>query len=610
MLFAGLAVCVVLVAFPRLEVFFQVQAGLGGHETLRLTMEGLNGALRRYQPLPGLIAERPILRQLLRTPDDAELLNRVNEELRQTASRLQAADVYLMDINGLTLAASSYRKQLSFVGRHFNYRPYFTQAVDGGLGRYFALGTTSGERGYFYASPIEVDQRIIGVVAVKFTVDSFEEAWNSGEHLVIVNDLNGVIFMSNVPDWHFRTLRPLSTADRKQIETSRQYPVDRMQLLPNRISPLRDDMALMSIEMEGKDRAFVTSTSYIPDAGWDVTILSPTERARIHALVVVSILALLILLLGFGVAFYLQRRTQLMERIRAHRAATELLEARVEERTVDLKRTNERLVEEVRERNDAENRLRQTQTELIQAGKLAALGQMSAALSHEFNQPLAAVKSYADNAIQFLDRGRNAETRDNIGRISSMADRMASISKHLRNFARRPREKTRPVCLAPVFDDAIAILQNRLEASKAELRVSLPDEDVWVIGGHVRLQQVIVNLLNNALDAMEGLETPVIEISLARVQDRWRLSVRDQGPGVDEDVIGKIFDPFFTTKTPGRGLGLGLSISYNIIKDFGGNLSAQNHDQQGAVFCLELQPAEADKEAENNNDGTQEVAAE
>lgn len=593
MAFAALAVVATLLAFPRLEAFFQIQAGLRGKETLRLTVEGLNGALRRYEPLPGLIAERPVLAQALQAPDNAELLQRVNEELRLTAESLKASDVYLMDTTGLTIAASSYRKELSFVGRSFGYRPYFTQAVEGGLGRFFALGTTSGERGYFYAYPVEVGQRIVGVVAVKFLVAPFEEAWRGSDHLVIVRDLNGVVFMSSNPDWHFRTMRPLSVGERERIEAIRQYPVDRMELLPNTASPLRGDMALLSIDVDGQGREFIANTLPIHDAGWAVTILTPTERANAQALGAVAILALLIMLLGFGVAFYLQRRAQLLERIAVQRAATETLEARIAERTLDLKQANDKLVEEVRERRDAENRLRQTQTELIQAGKLAALGQMSAALSHEFNQPLAAVKSYADNAIQFLARGREEETRENIRRISAMADRMASISKHLRNFARRPQEKVRPVELVPVMQDALAILQGRLEAGRVDVRLDLPDEPAWVIGGHVRLQQVIVNLLNNALDAMEDQEGPVIEVELSRVGDRWSLKIRDHGPGIDEETIGKIFDPFFTTKTPGRGLGLGLSISYNIIRDFGGRLLAQNHDKNGAVFSLELQAAQA-----------------
>lgn len=269
-----------------------------------------------------------------------------------------------------------------------------------------------------------------------------------------------------------------------------------------------------------------------------------------------------------------------------------------------MNRTNEQLLEEVSERKAAENRLRRTQAELVQAGKLAALGQMSAALSHEFNQPLAAVKSYADNAVKLLDIGRTDETRENVTRISEMADRMASISKHLRNFARRPGEKTRPVVLTQIINDSRALVQPRLKSANASLEFAIPDKDIQVLGGHIRLQQVIVNLFTNALDAMKDQAHPVIDMTLEDQETHCTLTVRDHGPGVLEGEFEKIFDPFYTTKQPGEGMGLGLSISYNIIKDFGGDLRVTNHPDGGAVFELTLrkvtedQPAQTTKELE------------
>jgi two-component system C4-dicarboxylate transport sensor histidine kinase DctB len=264
-------------------------------------------------------------------------------------------------------------------------------------------------------------------------------------------------------------------------------------------------------------------------------------------------------------------------------------------RTADLNAANTQLIQEVEERRLAEKQLRQTQTELVQAGKLAALGQMSAALSHEFNQPLAAVKSYAENAATFLDRDRPDNARENVLRISQMADRMASISKHLRNFARRPQEKQGPVSLLTVLDGALALTSAKLREAGGEIVVSKPDDDVAVVGGQVRLQQVVVNLIANALDAMEGHKDPVVEINIALQADVAILTVRDTGQGLSDEAKEQIFDPFYTTKSPGKGLGLGLSISYNIIRDFGGRLSASNHPEGGAVFALELKRAEEER---------------
>ena len=281
-----------------------------------------------------------------------------------------------------------------------------------------------------------------------------------------------------------------------------------------------------------------------------------------------------------------------VEKLAAQHAAQELLERRVIERTAELNEANTQLVAEVEERKTAEEQLRKTQTELIQAGKLAALGQMSAALSHELNQPLAAVKAYAENAVTFLQRGRPEDAEGNVRHISSLADRMSSIAKHLRNFARRPQEEAKPVSLLTIVDDALALMQPRISETNAVIEFDRPQEDIIVVGGQVRLQHVVVNLISNALDAMLDVETPNIEMQISVSNKRAELTVRDNGSGLSDDVLKLLFDPFFTTKDPGKGLGLGLSISYNIVRDFGGKLSASNHEEGGAEFTVSLNLAE------------------
>ena len=594
---ALVAMALVLAALPRLERAFLVQSGERSEATLRLAVEGLEGALRRYELLPALIAERPVLRALLDDPDNEALTTEINRQLRQTADEVSASDVYLMDTTGLTLASSNYYRENTFIGRSFYYRPYFTQALAGGLGRYFALGIMSGERGYFFAAPVWQDDRVRGVVAVKFTVDTFEEAWRAGDSEIIVTDGNDVVFMSNRPEWHFRALSPLSQDALARIEADRQYPLGYVIALENRRTPLEERFGLIEITDQGVTTSFIARTMPIIDAGWNVTILSPTGPAETQALAVLALLAMVILSAAMLVAIALQRRVRLAERFQAQRATQELLEKRVAERTADLNTVNRKLVEEIEERKITEERLRKTQADLVQAGKLAALGQMSTALSHELNQPLAAVKVYAENAARFLKRDRTDEARGNVQRISEMADRMASIARRLRNFARRPRQMVRPIPLLAAIDDAIDLMDARLKTSGASIALARPDREIWVVGGHVRLQQVMVNLLSNALDAMEDDPAPVIEISIAEEEDCCRIEVRDHGGGLPEDHKAQIFDPFFTTKSPGKGLGLGLSISYNIIKDFGGNLSTGSHDGAGAVFIIELKRAEAPSRA-------------
>ena len=587
----ALAVGLSLAALPRLERYFLLQSATREEATLRLATESLRSALYRTDVLPHLLAERPILTSILRDPDNQGLVPYGNEQLRQTALTLNVADIWLMDTTGLTVAASNYRRDTSFVGRRFDYRPYFSAALAEGRGRFHALGTTSGQRGYYFAAPVLDGTEIVGVVAVKILMDEFETTWRDSPNTIVVTDPSNVIFLSDRTDWHFNSLGPIPEPALETIAATRQYPLDQLQLLQTERRALTPGHDLLTVTGADGREEFVTSTGLIAAVGWRVSVLTPTGPALVQARQTLALIVLVFLFAGLVAVLFLQRRARLVERLDQQRQHREQLERRVAERTADLNSANAQLVQEVEERRATEQRLRQTQTELVQAGKLAALGQMSAALSHEFNQPLAAVKAYAENAATFLDRDRPEDARKNVGLISQMADRMASISKHLRNFARRPQEKIGPIPLVAVLNDALDLMAPKLNGANATVHYDPPVQEIMVMGGRVRLQQVLVNLLSNALDAMETLNSPAIEIAILGDGNRHRVEVRDQGPGLTEDTLAHIFDPFFTTKSPGKGLGLGLSISYNIVRDFGGTLAARNHPEGGAVFIVDLAQA-------------------
>ena len=599
--FAFLAVLVVALGNPFARRVYFDEAAARAQTTLRLAVAALGGHLSRYESLPALLADYPLVQELVTRPDDPALRARGNAYLKTTNSELASSDIYVMLPNGETIAASNHDQPASFVGENFSYRPYFTEAAAGRAGRFFALGTTSLKRGYYFSAPITVGGDIRGVVVFKVDIDSIEATWGGGDSEIIVTDPEGIIFMTSRSQWLYSGLKPLTGERIARTTGSRRYANASLRELPVERAGMVGPHNLVAIAADGKTQEFLAIAEPMPAAGWTVRVLLDTSSARAQALTGVASVLLLLSLAALAAAIFLQRRARDEERIRIQRAAQEELERRVAERTADLAAVNSRLETEVSERRATERQLRQTQSDLIQAGKLAALGQMSAALSHEFNQPLAAVRNYADNAAILIDRARTGEARDNIARISHLTERMAAISRHLRNFARKPNEKLRPVRLDQVVADTLEIVAWRLSAADAQVAVDLGPVPPVVRAGSVRLQQVLVNIISNAADAVEGLNDRRIDLTAREDGGRVLIMVRDRGPGVPDGIVERVFDPFFSTKGVGKGLGLGLSISYNIVKDFGGNLGVSRHPEGGALFTIELdaeQPAAVREAAE------------
>ena len=591
LLLAAAAAAVIIYGGAFATRAYLEQASSRGQSTLRLAVAVLRGQMSRYQSLPALIADHDDIKELLADPFNNRLRANANVYLKEINGLLASSDIYIIMPGGETIAASNYDGPTSFVGENFSYRPYYLDAMKGQQGRFFALGTTSLKRGYYFSSPVLVDGAVKGVVVFKVDIDAIEASWKGGDYEILVSDPEGIIFMTGRPDWLYAGLLPLTTERLARTEASRRYANATLRELPVTRSTFSGIHQLMTITSSGTAREYLVVAEPMPEAGWTVSVLLDTRSVHAQALTSVAAALLLLGLATLAGAIILQRRARLAERMEMQRSAQAELEHRVEERTADLALVNRQLETEVAERRATEQQLRQTQSDLIQAGKLAALGQMSAALSHEFNQPLTAVKTYADNAAVLIERNRVTEAKDNVSRISSLADRMASISRHLRNFARKPNEKLGPVALVDAVKDTLEIVAWRLKAADATVSVDLGPTPPLVRAGSIRLQQVLVNLISNAADAVEGQADRKIELSARRKGGKVAITVRDNGPGIAAAIAERIFDPFFTTKGVGKGLGLGLSISYNIIKDFGGSLAVSNHPEGGAVFRIELDAA-------------------
>ncbi|MEJ8310084.1 sensor histidine kinase [Agrobacterium larrymoorei] len=565
------------------------EAAEQGGTTLRLAVSALGGHLNRYEPLPALMADHDDIEELVAHPEDQRLRQRANIYLKSINDLLKSSDIYIMTLDGETIAASNYDGPASFIGQNFSYRPYFQDAAKGLQSRFFALGTTSHKRGYYFASPILFNDVIKGVIVFKVDIEGIEASFGTGENRIVVTDPEGIIFMTGVPQWLYSAILPLTPDRIARTEASRRYADAKLSQLPVTEGTFGSHR-LMAVREGQQDREYLVLSQPMPEAGWTVNVLMDTGSVRTQVQTMLLAALLCLGLAGALLAAMLQRRRRLQDRLVHQAEAQAELERRVEERTADLARVNRDIKREIAERRQTEKQLRKTQKDLIQAGKLAALGQMSAALSHEFNQPLAAAKTYAESASLLIERGRVEEASSNLSRISALIDRMASISKHLRNFARKPNEHVGPVPLDTVVSDTLEIVSARLKAADAELRVALGPETLFVKAGPVRLQQVLVNIISNAADAVEGLDDRRIDLTAQKNENENKVivSVRDRGPGVPPAIMERIFDPFFSTKGVGKGLGLGLSISYNIVKDFGGRLIVTNLEDGGARFDIEL----------------------
>jgi two-component system C4-dicarboxylate transport sensor histidine kinase DctB len=602
-MFLLLAALVALAGFGTHRVAQQLgiaELQTTGLHRLDLYTASLEREIGKYAFLPGTLGlERDVV-ELLRNPRAGALQPAVNNYLEQLNERAGTLSIYVIDAGGRVLASSNWRRDDSFVGEDLSFRPYFRDAMNNGNGRIFGIGTTRGEPGYYLSSRLTDDGRTIGVAVIKVSLEQLEKSWTTGEAPAMVSDENGVVILGSVADWKFTTLRPLDESTRSAFDQTQQY--NRRALKPLGLRELREldhGARLVSIRNDGPEMVtvypvsgrFLAQSRPLPGTPWTLTVFSHLEQVDniAHSRAAVAVVAAVLL---FVFALMLaERRRHLKDRLAAQQAlqqAHDELERKVDERTADLSAANYLLQDEIAERIRAERTLRAAQDELVQAGKLAVIGQLSTGIAHELNQPLAALRTLSGNGVRFLDRGDLATTRANLERIAQLVDRMGLITGQLRSFARKSGGRLQPVALDGVVDSALALLEPRLRQAGAEILRALPAAAPRALCDANRLEQVLVNLIGNALDAMAGQPAPCIELSAAAIDGKARLSVRDHGPGLPAETLAHLFEPFYTTKPGSDGLGLGLTISAGIVRDFGGTLTGSNHADGGAVFTLEI----------------------
>ena len=537
---------------------------LEGRAQLELYRQNLHTLVERFQALPALLAQDNAAHRLLRDPDNPALRQAMNERLARLNAEAGSSVVYLVDRHGLTLAASNWDEPTSFVGQDYGFRPYFRNALSHGAGRYFAVGVTTGVPGYFFARQVE-DGSPLGVLVVKLELEELQRDWVGHGGTLLISDDHGVVILSNRPAWRFGYLQPLDAPQRERLRSERKYAEQSLHPLHSELVTRFPDGELRRVHEPGGLRHHFWQHQALPAEDWTLHLLQEPAVVRDVVLVYQASAAALWMMLAFGVLFLLQRRRtlQLMRRSRAE------LERLVAERTAELRRT---------------------QDGLVQAAKLAALGQMSAALAHELNQPLTALRMQL-GSLRLLQRsGRAADMGEALEQIEGLLARLSALTGHLKTFARKSpgglRERLR---LDHLLEQALHLLAPRLREGAVEIRRHV-DPQAEVLGEAIRTEQVVLNLLDNALDACAGQPLPRLTIHSWREAGVWALAVEDNGGGIAAEHLPSLFDPFFTTKPVGEGLGLGLAISYGIARDLGGSLEAGN-GPEGAIFTLRLPAA-------------------
>jgi two-component system C4-dicarboxylate transport sensor histidine kinase DctB len=574
-------------------------------KALKVYTGDLQSELDKFEALPQILAPNPLFADLLLHPDDPDRQHRVNMELERINRLAETSAVYILNPAGRVLVSSNWRGAVSFVGEDLSFRPYFQQAAEGKPGRYFALGTTSHVRGYYFSAPISRKKNLLGVLTVKVQLMRLEDIWARGSERVIVTDPQGVIFITSYAPWKFRALFPLSRKVKQQLRKSRRYgDIEPDSLTGTAISLRPQSGAILMLKQDalpGNDAGTSTRHPYLiqsrsmPDAGWTVHILSDLSHVDDYVRNVMLLVAASLIALVLVGALIQNRRKTRLERLqleerskRLLKEANEQLEDKVRRRTRELTLINQRLQEEIEEHKQTEQELRTTQNELVQAGKLAAIGQMAASITHEINQPLSAIRMYADNACVFLAHGQTDAAAENLHDIACMIDKMAEITRHLKSFARKSPGKSTATSLAEPIANALALLDLRMKKHNITLSWVPPDEIPLAMAGSIRLEQVLVNVLANSIDAVREREDGKIWLEVVPGAEHVEIVVRDNGPGIADEHLDQLFDPFFTTKEEGKGLGLGLSLSLSIIKEFHGTIQACNQPGGGTEVRIQL----------------------
>ncbi|WP_333917657.1 sensor histidine kinase [Vibrio crassostreae] len=580
----------------------------------------IDSELDKFKQIPNLLSHDPRLLSYFDSSPQTDKISaaQLNQLLFEWSNQSQADTIYIHDPSGTVVASSNYQKPRTFVGENFSFRPYFASAIQGNNTHYVALGARSNVRGYFLSSPLYVENDIVGVITVKVSLENLENILTSDEFEIVVLDSNQVVFLSSQTPWLYHSLLPLTQQQQTDISLQRQYGQSEISIIEvfrssssqpeanaNRSNNLQSNQIQKELTANQlfKLGTFTLYPAAASNNQYQVVALKETRAELIKVLqidVIFVVIYSLVMLIAWS-----WRQTYV-----AKVALTRLnqnLEQTVDKRTHYLKQSNQQLQQTIFQYQESQSKLKQTEQELTQTAKLAVLGELSASINHEINQPLAALRTYSENSLKLLEMERTDLVKSNLEKMIVLNNTITDIIARLKVFTRKVTKKEHHVAnLHQAVNNATSILSALMIKQGITLRLSTVPDDINIAIHPTELEQVLVNLIHNATQALQqqaiDQQTLLQQTTVQQTADQqaipqigveWQLHedmcqviIWDNGIGMSADKLEQLFDPFFTTKP--EGLGLGLSISKRIIEAYHGSISAAQLEPSGMVFSLNI----------------------
>jgi len=527
---------------------------------LSLYKSTLLSEIERFVYFPFVLSQDPYVISALSGED----VDGLNKRLEKFADQSGLEAIYLMDTTGLTVSSSNYASKTSYVGQNYAFRPYFKDALAGNHGEFYGIGATTQLPGLFISEPVRnVQGQVIGVIALKLNFGQLENLWIDSDEQVLLGNKDSVILLSSNPNWRYRAMFPIPKKRRQEIQEERQFANEPLNELnwriwnENQVMVEGNHFLLVTEEMDSRNWTlyFFASQDPVQEKTW-LTLIS----------------AFVILTIVFAVIQF-RRTVRIGEALRESQADS-----------AAMREANRRLAVEIEDRKVAEERLKTTQNELARASRLAALGQLAVSVTHELGQPLAAMRNYLTAA----EMSPNPPATGFMQKMTGLALRMENITKQLKFFAKPGSEAFEAVDMRDVLKGAEELLQPDFVSNAIHYKRIVPNTAVIVHANRLRLEQVLTNLMRNALNAMEAGEERLLTVQLSIENAQACVEVFDTGAGLGKATLEELQEPFVTTRASGEGLGLGLAISSEIVKEHGGRMAARNRQIKGAAFRIEL----------------------